>query len=1035
MKNSIFLSLLCVIFSTSFLSAQRENSLFKADHQISAEFLLHESLYGLSKEYARFEKQTELKAAESPFLERDYQIAIAQIKMDESKAENLAWLNTLKYEDLKKENVSNEYLGDFYFIRNDFKEAIHYYEYAQNDSKRMKPEVEFRKAYSYFVIKDFDQASKYFQALSKQTTDYYFPSNYYYAMCSYFQGNYDLAIQSFEQVAQYPDYKKYTPYYLAHLYFAQEQHSDVINYLEKELAVDAEIYQKYQLHKVLGQAYLKQADYVLGLKHLEIYEANTEYLSEADFYQIALANYKLGRTEKAKSAFETLVNKENNYQVSSLLFLAELYLKENEKNSARSIFKTLSESNRAEPKQKEDALWSYIRLSAELGQYRESLSGIQQMSDTSPYYAESQSLLINILFVSKDYDMALQTIEGMQDVPNDIKVVYQSICLRKAKAHYNDNKITNAKQYFEKAKLYPTDKNKLAESIYWLALIDSQEAKFKRSNLMLEDYFDINPQELEFQSSNAMALYLKAHNDFMLKDYKSASIAYGNAIPKINAYASSEKKPMIDKLLSISYSRKGDAHFHLKEYDQATNTYNTLANSDNTDAAYGLYQKAIVEGLENHPYEKIMSLESIISDHPDSEYRDDAFFALGNTYNSLGKQNEAIKNYDRLILNYKGKSPLVNEAYLQLGLVSYNLGDAQASIENYKALLDNNPSSEQRKEALLAIQEIYVDDIGNAEKYIELAEEEGIQLSDFAKDSLSYVTAYNYFLNAKYAEATKSLSNYISNNPTGNYVLNAHYYAGESSLILKDYEQALPHFDYIITQQFSDHYIGSLKKAAIIAYNHQTEFDKAFSYYNLLTQQNISLDEKKAAHMGALRSAFRISNHAAVIAHSDYLEKSKQLNTEEQSTVNFYLGKSALATGDTDKAVVALNQVIRLTNNNQTAESSYLVSKIFFERGEMDIAETQCLETTKRSANYPLWVSKSLILLSDIYVHKGDKINAKAALEALIENYKDDPEIIEEATQKLEKLEEEELMQNRIEIPANPEYLQLDTIPNINDLR
>jgi len=62
-----------------------------------------------------------------------------------------------------------------------------------------------------------------------------------------------------------------------------------------------------------------------------------------------LSNYKLGRTEKAKLAFEELVKKDNAYQVSSLLFLADIYLKEDEKNSARTIFKTLADAQKASP--------------------------------------------------------------------------------------------------------------------------------------------------------------------------------------------------------------------------------------------------------------------------------------------------------------------------------------------------------------------------------------------------------------------------------------------------------------------------------------------------------------------------------------------------------------------------------------------------------------------------------------------------------------------------------------------------------------
>jgi len=156
MKNLIFLLFLCLAFSASDLNAQRENSLHKNDLTISSEFLLDEALYGLGKEFALQENIQSTNAQLPSVLEKDYQYAIAQIKMDESKAANLALLNTLKYDDFQKEEISNEILGDFYFIRNDFKQAIEFYESAH--AQDLSSDIAFRKAYSYFVLKDFQEA-------------------------------------------------------------------------------------------------------------------------------------------------------------------------------------------------------------------------------------------------------------------------------------------------------------------------------------------------------------------------------------------------------------------------------------------------------------------------------------------------------------------------------------------------------------------------------------------------------------------------------------------------------------------------------------------------------------------------------------------------------------------------------------------------------------------------------------------------------------------------------------------------------------
>ena len=82
--------------------------------------------------------------------------------------------------------------------------------------------------------------------------------------------------------------------------------------------------------------------------------------------------------------------------------------------------------------------------------------------------------------------------------------------------------------------------------------------------------------------------------------------------------------------------------------------------------------------------------------------------------------------------------------------------------------------------------------------------------------------------------------------------------------------------------------------------------------------------------------------------------------------------------------------------------------------GVGELAERHCHSANESNANYPYWVAKSLILLSDIAVEKNDLFNAKAPLEAVIENFQGDPTITQEAQQKLDHIRVLEQQQSRI---------------------
>jgi len=63
------------------------------------------------------------------------------------------------------------------------------------------------------------------------------------------------------------------------------------------------------------------------------------------------------------------------------------------------------------------------------------------------------------------------------------------------------------------------------------------------------------------------------------------------------------------------------------------------------------------------------------------------------------------------------------------------------------------------------------------------------------------------------------------------------------------------------------------------------------------------------------------------------------------------------------------------------------------------------METTKRAINYPSWIANSLLLLTDIYIDKTDLLNAEATSRAVIENFKNEPNLISKAESNLDLIE------------------------------
>ena len=559
--------------------------------------------------------------------------------------------------------------------------------------------------------------------------------------------------------------------------------------------------------------------------------------------------------------------------------------------------------------------------------------------------------------------------------------------------------------------------------------IAHQEEKYNESVQQLNKFITLakSISNLPDESSLYTANYAMGYNYLKQKNYSGALGYFQDGIAGIRQNSMFIDNDFISKnILGDATLRAGDCLFKRNQYDQAIRYYDDAVQNRYAGFVYALYQKAIIEGLRGNTTDKILALESIADDYSNSEYADNALLQLGTTYQEIGQFDQSGSALKKLIREHKN-SELYNEALIKLGLISYNQGSVATAIDYYKQVFSHNPNAREAEAALAALEEIYVDDLGKPDEYFAFLETiPGYKVDSSEKESISFKAAESQFENGNYEKAITGYTSYLGKYPNSANSILAYYRRGESFTVLKRYSEALKDYEFVAGKGPGRYYLKALKKAALIAYNHELDFQKSYTFYSQLEANADNAETRFEAQLGAMRSAYRIDNVQAVNTMAEKVSKNPAATDDQKATAYFYIGKLNTDSKKYDKALAAFNEVIRLSNDEQTAEARYLVAYIYYVQRDLDVAQQLCLNANRESAGYNYWIAKSVILLADILAEKGDLFNAQAALEGLIENYDEDQELVNIAKAKLQKLKTQSSNNSLIAEPEgdNMEFIE-----------
>ena len=289
----------------------------------------------------------------------------------------------------------------------------------------------------------------------------------------------------------------------------------------------------------------------------------------------------------------------------------------------------------------------------------------------------------------------------------------------------------------------------------------------------------------------------------------------------------------------------------------------------------------------------------------------------------------------------------------------------------------------------------------------------GRPISVDAEDSLTWAAAEAQYNNGNTNAALNAFKSYLQKFPEGLYGIDASFYMGEIYSNKKDWNNALTGYEDVAANAPNMYAERAILAAARINFFELKNYNKAETYYAQLNQITSSQENKLEAMRGLLRSQYQLQKWADAAASGKDLVAAKGSSSDDKALANMAIAKSFQVAGQYDLALANFKSVVQLNKAALAAEARYEIANCWFALRKLPDAEKAAFETIKQSGSYDYWVTKSYILLGDIYYEQKDYFNARATFQSIVDN-SINSELKTEAQAKLTKVMDDESKSSKV---------------------
>ncbi len=890
------------------------------------------------------------------------------------------------------------YLGMYYFYKQQYAEAITAFD-KSSDANLTDAQIavsQFAKGYSYFTQKDFKNAKPLLASVKADNTSrYYIDANYYYGLIVFNDKNYKEALASFEIAKTDPKYNALVPYYSASINYTLGKKDLAIEQAEKALKQGNQFYST-QIKKLLGHGYFEKGDYAKSLTFLEQYVAESDKVRREDLYELGYSYYKQNQLPKAIEQFKPLSGGQDSLSQNAMYLLGDSYLKTNQKANARNAFLFCS-TNSSNAGIKEVSAFNYGKLSYELGFDNEALPALKDFVSRYPagkYTPEAKDLLVNVLANTSNYKEALELYTTLTNLSENTKKQYPKILYNRAQQLINDKQNAAAESLLDKALAAPYNENVKPAVLFWKGELAYNKDQFDDAVDYYNQYLQNSVTNGDVNENNAR--YNLAYSLLRLEKYSAAQKEFAT----LNNRKLNSQQQEQDVVIRLA-----DSYYMQKSFEQASNLYNKTINNKGFAADYAVYQTGMIEGAQNKIQSKLAKLRSLETSYPSSILVPAANMEIANTYMAEEAFGEALPYLNKIIASKSAES-FKPEAYLKAGIAQYNLNRNTEAINLFRTLLKQYPQAPESEDAIDNVRSIFIED-GKPAEYISFLQSLGRSVNANQADSLTYSAAELQLSDGKKDQALASLATYIQKFPDGRYSAVANFNAAELSRDKKDFKNAAVYYENVAGKAPNKYAERSMLAAARIYYFEFKDYTKAAGFYQQLKTYASTQENKLEAMRGLVRCQYYSKQYAAAVDNAKDLLNQHDIGADDKIFASLVLGKSAQEADNCSEAINYYKTVANLSKAESGAEARYEIANCTYKLNKLSDAEKAAFEVIKKAGSYEIWVTRSYILLGDIYFKQKDYFNAKATYKSVAEN-STFPDLKTEASEKLVKAEAEE---------------------------
>lgn len=939
-------------------------------------------------------------------LESRYYYIICGLQLNDSTAVPLATRFIEQENTPARIQMMRFHLGEYYYRQQDFAHAQEQYAATSiaNLSNREIADMKFHQAYGYFLTQDFEKAKPLFNAIRQLPTDpNYLDANYYFGFICFNDKNYQLALESFQIAEKLPAYQPVIPFYIAEIYYFSGDKQKALQYGEAALQKSGLFYE-LQLKQLVGHLLFEKREFAKALPYLQQYVSANQKVRREDLYELSFCYYEAKDWSRSIEGFKQLGGAQDSLAQNSMYLLADAYLKTNDKANARTAFQFCA-ANNSHAVQKEVSAYHYGKLSYELGYMDAALKSFQSFLDGYPksaYTQEARELLVNTLANTSNYKEALKLYESLS-VKSDLVIkLYPRLLYGSSVELINDQQIDQADVLLTKLLQVPYNTAQLPLTYFWKGEIAYRKGQTETSVAFFLNYLknpvtngEVNPVNAKYSLAYG---YLKSEQYPLAKNY------FEQIARTISATST--------QIEQDAYLRAADCYFMSKDFKQSLKMYETVQSLQLASADYALYQKGIIAGALNKNPEKISLLQSIEKIYPSSALVPDANLEVANTYLADENYQAAIAPLQKLVGNPQAAA-MGPQVYLKLGVAYFNLDRNDESLKSFQKLVTTHPNTQESNDAIDYIRNIFVENQQPGD-FAAFMKQNGKPITDTEEDSLTF-RSYMLRYEAKDLAAAKTgFASYLSKFPEGRYSLEANYLLAEMLINNKANAEALPFYKTVADRSQNKYAERSTLQAARIYYFDLKDYLNATKYFAQLKSIATQQENRLEAMRGLLRCQFKAQLWKEAATNASELLLEKGIATDDRMMASMVVAKNHQLGNEAEPAIGAYKQVIAAGKSEYAAEAQYRIAEILLQQNKLAEAEKAAFEVIKKMGSYDHWVTRSYILLGDVFVQQKDWFNAEATFKSIVENATI-AELKTEAQQKLDKVLAEKVKTNQVE--------------------